>query len=416
MIRYSIVGATANKVLEVGGRRVKQALITKIVFADMTESQASRLRNLGYSVEKVDKMAPSIIAPRPIRSNPTYSLEQLANLIGIDALRFVARPPVCGQGQTVAILDSGIRETHELVKGSVVYSKNFTEDSMKDGYDHGTGVASIVAEVAPLCGILDMKVLDNEGAGSAEDAVYAIEECIELKMTRPDIAPWVINLSIGSPDTGNMNDILRIACRAAFVNGILVVSAAGNSGPNPETIMSPACDEHVIAVGSARPDPFIISHFSSRGPTKEGLIKPDAVMFGEDIITASSREDDALNSNSGTSFAAPFMSGLCLLYYDSLSRFNKNGFHSIRELSSNGGNPEREFQDALEQHLEGSCVKPEGVTRGKDDNYGYGVPLGSVFAQSLTNGGRPPTVGLAINPSSMLAVGIIGMMMRAIKM
>ena len=63
----------------------------------------------------------------------------------------------------------------------------------------------------------------------------------------------------------------------------------------PGTINCPACEQYVMAVGSAHYLPesntFVVSDFSSRGPTQEGLVKPDVVLFGEDIVVASSQSD-----------------------------------------------------------------------------------------------------------------------------
>ena len=66
--------------------------------------------------------------------------------------------------------------------------------------------------------------------------------------------------------------------------GILVVTAAGNSGPKPETIGSPANNPHTLTAGAAL-NPKKLSDFSSRGPTEEGDVKPDIVAPGEFITS-----------------------------------------------------------------------------------------------------------------------------------
>ncbi len=275
-MRYSVIGASVDRVLEVGGKNIKYKPVLKIVFADMIEQQASKLRSMGYAVEKVDKIRPSPVAPpTQVTSSAIYSPSQVLDMIGIDSIRSLSAVPLYGQGYNIAILDSGIRETHEELRGRVVYSQNFTSDPMDDKFNHGTGIASALVATVPLSGILSMKVFDDEGYGSAESVVDAIEECITMHAHLPHLAPSVINLSIGAQDAGNPNDVLRVACRAAAERGIWVVAAAGNDGPEPNTIMTPACDELVIAVGSLNPSTLGISDFSSRGPTEEGLVKPD---------------------------------------------------------------------------------------------------------------------------------------------
>lgn len=405
-IRYSVVGATLEEVQGVGGENVKQAFATGIIFAELTESQASQLRGTGSDVEKVEVVCPTVGTPTQVKSVPTYSPEQIAEILGIGNLQQAVYPPMFGQGQNIAVLDTGIRETHEGLEGKVIYSENFTRDKMEDGFDHGTGVASIIVTTVPMSGLLNMKVLDSKGGGSSENVVNAIEVCIALHYTRPDIAPWVINISVGSLDTGNPRDILRVASRAALAKGILVVAAAGNEGPELGTVMSPACDESVIAVGSASFSPFEISPFSSRGPTKEGVIKPDIVMFGEDIAAASSQGDDVYLAKSGTSFAAPFISGMCLLYYSGLSRYGKNGFRSLQ----NGESGAEHFQEMLAQQFPEFCVKPQGMPAGKDTAYGYGVALGHDMVLSL---GVADKSEQTVSPiSGVMSMGIMGMMMN----
>jgi len=405
--RYSIVGATSDEVLKAGGENIKESCASGIVFAELTESQASQLRGMGCDVEIVEAVCPTVGTPTQVRSVPTYSPEQIAEILGIGNLQQAVYPPIFGQGQNIAVLDTGIRETHEELRGRIVYSENFTRDKMEDGFDHGTGVASIIATTVPMSGLLNMKVLDSKGEGSSENVVDAIETCIALHYYQPDIAPWVINISVGSLDTGNPRDILRIASRAALAKGILVVAAAGNEGPEMGTIMSPACDESVIAVGSASFSPFDISPFSSRGPTKEGIIKPDIVMFGEDIAAASNLGDDVYLAKSGTSFAAPFVSGMCLLYYSGLSRYGKNGFRSLQ----NGVSGAEHFQELLAHQFPEFCVKPQGLPAGKDTAYGYGVALGHDMVLSL---GVADDNAQTVSPiSGVVSMGIVGLMMKS---
>ena len=47
-------------------------------------------------------------------------------LMGIDQFRSLTTPELFGNGFNIAIIDTGIRESHELINGRVVYSKNFT--------------------------------------------------------------------------------------------------------------------------------------------------------------------------------------------------------------------------------------------------------------------------------------------------
>ena len=57
---------------------------------------------------------------------------------------------------------------------------------MEDGFDHGTGVASIAVAIAPQCGMVNLKVIDNSGNGDEESVVMGIDEAISLWDTNPD--------------------------------------------------------------------------------------------------------------------------------------------------------------------------------------------------------------------------------------
>src|SRR5581483_10267004 len=265
-----------------------------------------------------------------------------------------------GSGVGIAILDSGIDASHQLLAGTggsrVVYSQDFTSDNITgDTYGHGTHVASLAA-----------------GAGSFENGAYtgvapgasliiaALDWCIANKDA---YNIRVINLSLGSIAADSYQfDPLCLAARRAHDAGIVVVCASGNDGKDAQgqkvygTIHSPGDDPSVITVGAAntfgtdaRSDDTVTT-YSSRGPTRgyynddggvkhyDNLIKPDLVAPGNKLIGAqSSNPRSALLPNnliqhspaldtrttidptartmylSGTSMAAPVVAGAAAL-------------------------------------------------------------------------------------------------------
>ncbi len=414
-MRYSILDITPSQVVAAGGQNVKAARHTGIVFATLTEAQAKQLASLGYKVqsEKVVK-ADTIAPPTPIEATPTYSPAQFLYIAKLEELRNITDPPLYGEGFNLAVLDTGIRETHDQIRGRVIYRKNFTSDPMRDGFDHGTGIAAIAVALAPLANILNMKVLGEDGAGTVEEVIMAVDDCIDLLITDPDIAPHVINLSLGAIDDGNVNDPLRVACRAAINNGIWIIASAGNSGPAGMTITSPATEEYVVAVGSVRylygSETFAISDYSSRGPTREGLVKPDVVIFGEDFVIASSKTDTATAAKSGTSFSTSFISAMGVLYHEAVIRY---GGVTI----NNGIRPEEVWsiglKNLMDVHLSDVSLKPQGAPTGKDNEYGYGMPFGPYIIQAITT--TAPALELSGILSGVIVVGMMGMMMKGIQ-
>lgn len=394
MMRYSITGTTPNEVSAVGGKNIIHKPRVGVIFADLELEQAAALKSQGYVVAKVGKVRPGVIAPPPeVSAAAIYTLEDVLSAIRVDDIRECADPPLFGQGQVVAVVDTGIREDHVMLSGRVVYSKNFTSGPMLDEYDHGTGVASAIIATAPLCSILNLKVLDKTGIGTAEEVIGAVEECLMLRDINSPFAPNVMNISVGSEDSGDPTDILRVACRAAIADGMIIVAAGGNSGPEVNSVMAPAVETLVVAVGSVSINPFIVSDFSSRGPSDEGVIKPDTVMAGQNIVVASSESSDTIAAKSGTSFSAPIVSGVALLLSELGQRATGNG-----DIDST----------AFHTFLSGACVKPEGAPVAKDDDYGYGVLYGSSVQDTL----GVEVFDLSTMLSGVLAIGMIGIVAK----
>lgn len=100
----------------------------------------------------------------------------------------------------------------------------------------------------------------------------------------------------------------------------LLLFAAGNSGPGPDTIGSPATAKNVLAVGATAHAGAAgsVASFSSRGKTADGRIKPDVTVPGSGVISADSDGDIQTGncgtvSMSGTSMASPTAAGLAAL-------------------------------------------------------------------------------------------------------
>jgi subtilisin family serine protease len=145
-----------------------------------------------------------------------------------------------------------------------------------------------------------------------------------------------VNLSLGGSfdpnDYGCGHSPLCVQLRRLWRDGVLVCIAAGNEASlevqtlrgtrriNLDlSIGDPANLDEGIAVGSVHrdfPTVYGISHFSSRGPTADGRMKPDVVAPGERIMSCNSRGYDPLSPNTwyradnGTSMACPHISGI----------------------------------------------------------------------------------------------------------
>ncbi len=189
---------------------------------------------------------------------------------------------------------------------------------------------------APTVQFYALKVFPAAGGGAPESRILqAMDRAIELrKTTMPELR--VVNMSLGGPTLfagGDLEDELATSMAA---EGITLVVSAGNEGPSGITGGSPGTARNIITVGATsdpiherivaqrffgvapgrlyRPDDHQqIPDFSSRGPTADGRIDPDVVANG--TWTLAQGANGGLSWVSGTSFAAPVVSGIAAALY-----------------------------------------------------------------------------------------------------
>lgn len=380
--RYSVLGSDVStltkQVSKVGGVDFVSAVLSGQLFASLTDSMVAMLRRDGLTVTQVQEVLPAVVSvPRQIVGTADFTPSDMLDLLGLNSFKFSVTPPLSGNGYIVAVIDTGIRSTHQLLGGKVIYRENFISAPDGDGFNHGTGVAAIVHAIVPDAGILDLKVLDDKGNGTEENVVLALEECARLLDTSPDLAPNIINMSLGSPDDGNPDNPIRVACRAVMTRGTVIVASAGNDGIVRGAVSIPACELYVVAVGSISSSPFQVSKFSSRGPTLDGLVKPDTVFLGENIILASSVSDTATIAKSGTSFSAPLVTGVIVMQMEGVVKTQ------TIPLNLFAGKNVITCLVVIDSMLPTVCMKPGGVPVGKDNDYGYGVPVGSLVQNRI---------------------------------
>ncbi|GHE92700.1 hypothetical protein GCM10018785_68570 [Streptomyces longispororuber] len=223
-----------------------------------------------------------------------------------------------GKGVKVAVLDTGVDQTHPDLKGVEVLEKNFTDaPDAKDRLGHGTHVASTLAGtgaksggrykgVAPGVRILDGKVIAEGEDGGSDSSILAGMEWAVANGAK------IVNMSLGSLDTPGTEPLEEAVTRLS--GKALFVVAAGNDGPGPGTLNAPGSTPEALTVGSVDKNDDIAEN-SSRGPNADGVIKPDLTAPGVDITAAASSQvpdqtaTDGYVSLSGTSMATPHVSG-----------------------------------------------------------------------------------------------------------
>ena len=237
------------------------------------------------------------------------------------------RPPV------VAVIDTGLDVNHEafVETGAIwtnpdeipengidddgngyvddIHGWNFVHGSgtIIDDDGHGTHVSGIIlgvgqSIVAPFTQsairIMPLKFLDNQGVGSTSDAISAIYYAIEN-------GARVLNNSWGGP---NYSAALHEAVAYSYNQGIVFVAAAGNTGTdNDYEPLYPASYEvpHMISI-AATTEQDRLAHFSNFGVGSVDVGSPGVLIW-------STIPNDSYGYSSGTSMAAPFVSGMAAL-------------------------------------------------------------------------------------------------------
>jgi cell division septation protein DedD len=216
-------------------------------------------------------------------------------------------------GPYIFIVDSGVLTTHDEFNrnGSrIIPGFNYFNDGVDDCQGHGTHVAGTgagyFAGANKFAKIVPVRVFQCSGSTT----LSAIIAGIEYVISRTDLRPAVMSMSLG---VEGYDPNFDQAVKNAISQGIVVVAAAGNDNKDACTFY-PASTTGVISVGStsytgtASPYTDIKSSFSNYGQCVS-IFAP-----GSNILSASISGNSLYEYQSGTSMAAPLVSGIASLY------------------------------------------------------------------------------------------------------
>lgn len=243
----------------------------------------------------------------------TTKIEFENNCQSIDHLNYLKHLGHNGEGVKVAIIDSAIDTGHDLLNHLSIEASN-----KKDKAGHGTAVCSIISGqgvgMADKCHIINIPVFH-------EDINGTLRGCSELTLAKAinearRLGCHIINISGASLSVnGRGTDQLRQAVEECQREGRLIVAAVGNEGADRESL--PASLESVLAVGACDRE-GMPAGFNNYGTL---LRKKMILASGVDIPAAIS--DNHLSFVSGSSFAAPVITGIAALLFNALSLHGK---------------------------------------------------------------------------------------------
>ena len=221
-----------------------------------------------------------------------------------------------GFGVRVAVLDTGIENTHPDFRGytfpyasRVVLGPSFVEGvtTSLDDHNHGTHVAGIigaslddagVAGVAPYCTPVAVKVLDANGDGQWSWIIAGIDWAVANNCQ-------VINMSLGSQG-GPWVQAIQAACDQAVAAGVVVVAAAGNSGDTSNWPEFPGAVPSVVCVAAT-------DEFDQRASFSNYGGQVDIAAPGVNIWSTVRVSRGSYASWDGTSMATPHVAGTAAL-------------------------------------------------------------------------------------------------------
>ncbi|MEH0842612.1 S8 family serine peptidase [Micromonospora sp. CPCC 205711] len=281
---------------------------------------------LSQRVRPLPEAAPTTRGDLPAPGGPTWNVR----MIGAD--RVWSELGVTGSGVVVGSSDSGVDGAHPALAAGF----RGGDDSWYDPWDGTRGPTDQGGHGTHTTG----SAVGRGGIGVAPDARWVgcvnldrnlgspahYLDCLQFMLApfpaggdpftdgRPERAPDVLTNSWGCPPLEGCDaGALRPATAALDAAGILVVAAAGNTGPYCGSIADPPAPyADVLTVGAVN-QRRQVTDFSSRGPAPGGASKPDLVAPGEGVLSA--MPGGGYATLDGTSMATPQVAGVVALMW-----------------------------------------------------------------------------------------------------
>jgi serine protease AprX len=300
----------------------------------------------------------------------TYFLDESGPAIGAD--RVWSELGYTGKGVTVAVIDSGIDATHPDLPFGTKVAQNVkltpevfgVEPLVLEGLvntdttsGHGTHVASTAAGTGAARdgtyrGVAIGSQLVGIGAGETLFILTALQGFDWVLQNRTAYGIRVISNSWGTRGAFSPDDPVNVASKMAHAAGLVVVFAAGNAGPAPNTLNPYCVAVWLICVAAGQKDGSTLADFSSRGIPGDSRYHPTLTAPGVDIAAARATTGLVMNTffavdlidlgtdavsytaASGTSMATPHVSGTVALMLEANPALTPDQVKSLLEQTA----------------------------------------------------------------------------------
>ncbi len=309
-LTFILAGITAHRYEIVSGATVRQTIARLEASSNVVSAQPNYLYELqqAAATQKV----------------PQYALQRLS----IDKLPNTNR----GKGVVVAIIDTRIDQTHpELASAKFTLRDAIDEEAANSGKTnpHGTSIAGIMAAglsisgISPQADFVGIRAFAKNADGNTFGNTWTIAKALNIALRQ---RANIINMSFAGP----RDPLVARSLIGARQRNIITVAAAGNAGPNAQTLF-PAGYDSVLAVTATDANDAIFVHANQGAHI--AISAP-----GVDIVTLSS--NGAFEVSSGTSMAAAHISGIvALLLADSPSMSWKDLHRRLKKSATDLGKP-----------------------------------------------------------------------------
>lgn len=378
--------------------KIKDAPEVMIVEKDQEVSIQRNLKVLDFPKWKLLAKDDADAEDVNVQENAPWGISRISGHKYSSISKTFTYPSNAGHGVKVYIIDTGIDISHPEFEGRALWGTNLVEGSPDtDENGHGTHCAGVISGstvgIAKKAEVVAVKALSKEGVGmisklilgvdfvmkrhaeeqekidaqnrermlrrrgpasnrhSSQDFLDSLRGYLEMA---PVLPKTVVNMSIGGIKSPAMNYALEYASKC----GIHFVAAAGNDNVDACSF-SPGSSRVALTVGASNKHDSV-AFFSNYGDCV------DVYAPGQDILSTWPRNEYKIIS--GTSMAAPHVSGIMALYLGEDSYKPMELAHAII----------RDAQSVVKQRSSASVVVRISALRFLLEKQSAGLPLASI--------------------------------------